>query len=50
MKEQRCPLCLEPTHSSQKISNIMRCGHVAHSECLNNSFKHGEAGMVSKSS
>jgi hypothetical protein len=46
MKDQFCPLCLEPTHSSQKRCDILRCGHIAHFDCLRASWKHGQYGMV----
>lgn len=47
MKHQRCPLCLEATHSSQKRCVILRCGHVGHYECLQRAWSH-DRGMVPK--
>jgi Zinc-ribbon/Ring finger domain len=47
MKHQRCPLCLEATHSSQKRCVILRCGHVGHYECLQQAWSH-DRGMVPK--
>lgn len=47
MKHQRCPLCLEATHSSQRRCVILRCGHVGHYECLQQAWSH-DRGMVPK--
>ena len=40
MKHQRCPLCLEDTHFSQKRCVVMRCGHVGHFDCLQEAWTH----------
>ena len=47
MKHQRCPLCLEATHSSQRRCVILRCGHVGHYDCLQQAWIH-DRGMVPK--
>ena len=47
MKHQRCPLCLEATHSSQRRCVILRCGHVGHYDCLQQAWSH-DRGMVPK--
>ena len=47
MKHQRCPLCLEATHSSQQRCVILRCGHVGHYDCLQQAWSH-DRGMVPK--
>ena len=49
MKHQRCPLCLEDTHFSQKRCVVMRCGHVGHFDCLQEAWTH-EAGDPSRHS
>ena len=47
MKHQRCPLCLEATHSSQRRCVILRCGHVGHYDCLQRAWSHNRE-MVPK--
>jgi hypothetical protein len=47
MKHQRCPLCLDATHSSQRRCVILRCGHVGHYDCLQQAWSH-DRGTVPK--
>ena len=46
MKHQRCPLCLEDTHFSQKRCVVMRCGHVGHFDCLQEAWTHETGGNL----
>jgi hypothetical protein len=43
LREHSCPICLESVHFSQKRSNILSCGHIAHYDCLVSYLNHHDS-------